>query len=49
MSLSDFVSAIQSGFSMLTSAQLFGIPLIAWFVITCMIGLIGLFIKGTKK
>lgn len=49
MSLNDFVSSIQSGFTMLSAAKLFGIPLIAWLVITCMIGLIGLFIKGTKK
>lgn len=49
MSLNDFVSGVQSGFSMLSEAKLFGIPLIAWLVITCMIGLIGLFIKGTKK
>lgn len=49
MTLDDFVSAVQSGFSILSNSEFLGLPIIAWLVISCMIGLIGLFIKGTKK
>lgn len=49
MSLDNFVNGIQSGFAILTSNSFFGLPLLAWVIITAIIAFIGLFIKGTKK
>lgn len=49
MTLEDVKNAFSSTFSILMNAEILGIPFLVWIVITAILGLIGLFIKGTKK
>lgn len=47
--MQDVTAFFQSAFNILMSNSLLGIPLLVWIIITAMIGLVGVFIKGTKK
>lgn len=49
MTIQDVTAFFKSAFDLLMANSLLGIPLLVWIVITGMIGLIGVFIKGTKK
>lgn len=49
MSVSDFSSAVKSAFDIMMSVDIFGIPLLVYFIIVAVFGLIVLFLKGTKK
>lgn len=49
MTLEDVTSFFGSAFSLFMDLKILGIPLLVWIVITSVLGLIGLFVKGTKK
>lgn len=48
MTVDEIVQAFGSIFSMLWKAQLLGMPILFWFVIIALFGIIGGFIKGGK-
>lgn len=46
--MDDLVSLFGQGFSILWSAQLLGVPILFWFILAGVFGIIGSFIKGKK-
>lgn len=49
MTIEDFSGVIKQSFDFLMSIKIFNIPLLAYFIIVGFLGVIGAFIKGTKK
>lgn len=47
-SIDELTSAFGSVFSLLWSSKLLGMPLLFWFVIIALFGIIGAFLKGKK-
>lgn len=48
MSINDIVSAFGSVFNFLWSTNIFGMPILFWFVCIAVFGIIASFIKGGK-
>lgn len=48
MSINELTNSFGSIFSLLWKAELLGMPLLFWFVLIAIFGIIGGFIKGKK-
>ena len=49
MTIDDLIDIFRMGFSFLSSTQILGMPIIFWFILVAIFGIIGSFIKGTKN
>ena len=49
MTVDDLVNVFKSGFDLLWSSKALGVPLLFWFILIAIFGIIGSFIKGKKK
>lgn len=49
INITDVADVFSITFNMLLDNSVLGIPLLVWFVLIAILGLVGVFIKGTKK
>lgn len=49
MTIDELIEIFRLGFGFLNSTKILGMPILFWFILTAILGIIGSFIKGTKK
>lgn len=49
MSMDELINTFKSIFSLLWSSKMLGMPILFWFVIIALFGIIGSFLKGSKN
>lgn len=47
--MDDLINVFGSAFSLLNSNKMLGMPIIFWFILICLFGIIASFIKGSKN
>ena len=47
--MDDLIDVFKSGFDILWNLKILGMPILFWFIIAALFGIIGSFIKGKKE
>lgn len=49
MTIDELLDIFRMGFSFLNSTKILGMPMLFWFILVAIFGIMGGFIKGVKK